>query len=80
MTIINSRRIYIHITHTPSLGLVIAVCVRERKQGRFIESTEGVRRSSEGARKEYERRAAESTKKARRKTFVLTFRTRRGSV
>ena len=42
--------IYIYIIYTPNLGLEIAIPGREREQGRFRGSSEGVRGSSEGAR------------------------------
>ena len=45
--------IYIYIIYTPNLGFVITVPGREREQGRFKGSTEGVRRRSKGALREY---------------------------
>jgi hypothetical protein len=41
--------IYIYIIYTPNLGLEVAVFNRVREQGRFRGSSEGARRSIEGA-------------------------------
>jgi hypothetical protein len=79
---------YIYIIYTPNLGLVIALFVHGREQGRFRGSSEGARGSSKGARgssegargsvegaRESSKGAGGSSKGAR----VLAPRTRRGA-
>ena len=42
--------LYIYIIYTPNLGLVITAFDREREQGRFRGSNEGVGGSTQGAK------------------------------